>query len=187
VTRRAEDEPRARLKEFEKTAERESRVANVPYAVRDINGKRLAIRTEPKSNIDWSQCPPDARASEANVATTLRPFGYDDRVLGPVFERFHLDARNPWDWRRLVTIFVEAHYPNQRVWTPERLHELWANCAAIVGVYPELAAPRRTAALIRELRKEHPEKYDPPLEDEDDVDGMRKPLKDAVRLYGRLC
>jgi hypothetical protein len=73
-----------------------------------IKAPRFASRP-----IDWTACPPELRASEANRATTLGPAVCDrpdDAVIRKALDAFGLDPANPWNWRLLLFYFADAHF-----------------------------------------------------------------------------
>jgi hypothetical protein len=126
-------EPERKLAEFMKQEKRvvKRKVLQVSGVVRDNRGRLVEdkdcgpIEYEgPK--VDWSSCPPDIRAMEANRATTLAPCGYDDATVGPFFKEFNLDPQNPHDWRKLLYFLIEARTrkPKRMKWTDGALREL---------------------------------------------------------------
>src|SRR5262245_12687769 len=87
---------------------------------------RKLAKSVAKTKIDWSSCPPEARAAEANRATTLLPFGYDQTTVRGFFREFNLDPANPWHWRQLLFFLIESYSRKAKRmhWSDERLGEL---------------------------------------------------------------
>lgn len=89
-----------------------------------------------------------AHAHSALITTE----SYDDALITAVFKEGQLDRRNPWHWRALMTIFVEAYYPGKALntfWSSDRLSRLlfWEMEAKALN-------PKATPAqIISDLKK----------------------------------
>lgn len=186
MTRSKDIDPRARLSEFARVTSDRAERDTVTIILRDAaTGEKIDEVTEPKPTpLDWSKCSPEDRAYAANLATTLKPFGYDDIVLRPAFERFCLDHHDPQNWRRLVEILIEAHWSYPKDWTPERLHALLADSEALISIYPELAQPGKGAQLLKMIKEL---RTDNRFEKDVSIDVLRDKLNVARRLFGRLA
>jgi hypothetical protein len=76
--------------------------------------------------VDWSSCPPDLRAFEANKATTLG-FSPDDVPVREAFNKFGLDQQDPWQWRLLLYYLADAHFGGSKKraqWNDEKYARL---------------------------------------------------------------
>jgi hypothetical protein len=157
-------EPARKLAEFAKRAKLETQRKVIK---RDEVGKPVEYGD---FAIDWKQCPDDLRAVEANRATTLAPFGYDDTTVRGFFKEFDRDPQNPWHWRELFYYLIESHSrkPKRNQWTDSRLHELLMRSRA----YPE---GTNDSKILQDLKNDFPQDYKHIA----DVGSLRKRLIEA--------
>jgi hypothetical protein len=165
-------EPARKLAEFAKRArlERQKKVIK-----RDDGGKPVEFG---KFRIDWKQCPNDLRAAEANRATTLAPFGYDDTTVREFFDEFDRDPLNPWHWRELFYYLIESHTrkPKRSQWSDSRLHDLLIRSKG----YPEEI---KDSKIIQLLRKDFLQDYKHIADD----GSLRKRLIEARRRFPEVA
>jgi len=161
-------EPARKLAEFAKRARLEKRRKVVS---RDDEGKPVEYG---EFSIDWKQCPNELRAVEANRATTLGPFGYDDTTVREFFKDFDRDPLNPWHWRELFYYLIESHTrkPKRNEWSDARLHELLMRSKG----YPEETTD---TTILQRLRTDYRQEYGHIGED----GSLRKRLIEARRRF----
>jgi len=153
-------EPARKLAEFQRSRlAREKRKVRDVEAYRDDSGKVVEnIITEREApEVDWSKCSREDRADEANRATTLAPFGYDDTTVREFFKDFELDPRNPWDWRELLYFLIESHSrkPKRMHWTEGMLHELFVRSESYSS--ESTTAKRVDTPILKSLWEDFPE------------------------------
>jgi hypothetical protein len=103
--------------------------------------------------IDWTKCPPELRALEADRATTLGPDicdRPDDAVIRTAFTAWKLDPRNPWHWRVVLYYLADAHFPRGPKWAPLEYYKLRIRSDEYPGTDME---------KVRGLQKDHRDDY----------------------------
>jgi hypothetical protein len=171
-------EPERKLAEFRKQAQHTVTRKEVRESVVEwVNGilvEKECCRHEGPT-VDWSLCPPDARAAEANRATTLLPFSYDQTTVRGFFEEFKRDPQNPWHWRELFYYLIEAHSrkPKRMQWSELKLSELLMRSEEYrKEQYPHKISDSK---ILKNLRRDFKRDYEHVVED----GSLRKRLKQA--------
>jgi hypothetical protein len=93
---------------------------------------------------------PLQRALHANKALTL---SRSDDALKKAFEVFGLDARDPYDWRTLLTYFAEAHFGAKqqgapKKWTIEQICQFLSDFLRVADHY-QTRSIKETCELMR--------------------------------------
>jgi hypothetical protein len=102
------------------------------------------------STANWSQCPPELRALEANKATTLNVAPDADYLVRKAFVKFNLDPDNPWHWKSLIYLLAYRHFGEDGKWDENRLTLLKVRCEQYPGTNTD---------KIRRLREDYKEDY----------------------------